>query len=411
MISLPASAVSPASSLLKKGDSPGAPGADPVPDFQQPDNVAFDRLRRTATFREGGHDRWCRAHLLVIGCGTLGSRLSTEIVRSGASVTLVDPDVGQPHNTGTQAVVAGQPKAPAVAAACGQIRPGSARSLVSDVLHAGVGPFVDCQAIVDVTDDPNLALPLTLLSNGLGIPLVRAAVDGSGAHELGRVLVSHGGAGYACQICNSAENDLLGLRATPCIGGRPDRPSTLAGGAIASAIVGICLLQLQRLITGNDSHLAFNVELILDLSNLQLLPIEHRRSVSCLSRHERWSLVPVAQTADGLTVAKTFELAERIGGSTNVAIEPFLHPLHVGASCTCGTRQMAAGTRWHAAPSCTECGSAMTWSGHQLSRLNRSQIETLKLEDRTWLDLGMPAAGAMFAIHRAGAAPVHLVLA
>ena len=56
--------------------------------------------------------------------------------------------------------------------------------------------FVDC------TDDPALAHPLALLSNGLSLPLVRLAVDGSGQRELGRVSVSHGGGGHACQLCS-----------------------------------------------------------------------------------------------------------------------------------------------------------------------------------------------------------------
>ena len=68
---------------------------------------------------------------------------------------------------------------------------------------------------------------MTLLSNGLGVPLVRVAVDGTGTQELGRVLVSHGGAGRACQICNSAESDLRGRGRTPCLAGQVD-PSLFA---------------------------------------------------------------------------------------------------------------------------------------------------------------------------------------
>ena len=378
---------------------------------ENPASVAFDRLRRTATFREGGHARWRRAHLIVIGCGTLGSRLAPEIVRSGASVTLVDTKVGQLHNTGTQAVIADEPKASAVAAECEKIRPGSARSLVCDVCHVGVGEFEKCTAIVDATDDPNLALPLTLLSNGLGKPLVRIAVDGSGALELGRIMVSHGGAGHACQVCNSAASDLRGRRRTPCLTGQPDRPPTLAGGAIASAIVGVGMLQLQRLVTGNDAQLALGRELILDLSNLQLLPIEHRRSERCLSQHESWSPIRVEQTAAAITVADTFALAERVTGSPIVAIEPYAHPLHIGASCVCGTQQLAVGTEWLAAPSCPDCGAPMTWSPHQLQRLSRAQVEALELSDRTWLELGLPDTGAMVVIHRQAAAPARLIFA
>lgn len=360
---------------------------------------AFSRLGQTATFRAGGLSAWRRARVAVVGIGVLGSRLAVEAVRSGARALLIDPDLGEAHNLGTQAVVTDEPKAETVAAACNAVRPGAAEARACDVRHVGIGELRTCDLLVDCTDDPALALPLTRISNGLGRPLVRVAVDGSGQYELGRVLVSHGGDGHACQLCSTRQEDLVGRARTPCRPEGPERPPTLAGGAIASAIVGLALLQAQRIVTGNDLATVFDHETVLDLTHGQLLQIAHPRRDDCLSGHVPWRLVEVGESATAWTVGDALARAEREFGVTRLAIEPYLHPLLVGASCACGTHVTTVGTRWLPPPACHRCGGPTTRGPIEVRRLARSHVDALGLGDRTWAELGLPQRGAMLVVH------------
>ena len=137
---------------------------------------------------------------MAVDSAELATRTVGGAARSGAKVHVYDFDSGETANLGTQAVAVGEPKAESVARVCNEISPGCATAQVSDVRHVGAGEFEQFQLIVDCSDDPSLALPLTELSNGWGVPLLRLAVDGSGRLELGRVTASHGGGGHACLL-------------------------------------------------------------------------------------------------------------------------------------------------------------------------------------------------------------------
>ncbi len=203
-------------------------------------------------------------------------------------------------------------KVEAAVAACDAIRPGVARGFAHDIRHAGIQRWLHCDVMLDCTDDPALAWPLTESSNGTAVPLLRCAVDGSGHLELGRVLCSHGGAAHACQLCSYSLNDLRAtLPRTACPGQARERPPTLAGGAIASAIAGLGILQAQRLVSGNDVERVLGRELILDLSNHRLLEIELTRCERCLSGHRRWEELIEVQPTNHRDLAAIFDLAER----------------------------------------------------------------------------------------------------
>lgn len=279
----------------------------------------FSRLRETRTFRSGGHGRWQESRLAMIGAGNLGGRLAKEAVRSGASVLICDPDVTGRENLGSQDGEVGVPKAEAIAARCNAIFPERAEALVENVREVGVGALARCQLLVDATDDARLAGFLTEVSNGLAIPLLRVAVDGSGQLELGRILASDGGNGHACQLCSRSPGE-ADLPRTPCPGKGPDAPPpTIAGGALGATVAGIALMQAQRLLTGNDVELARDREVLVDLDNLQLLPLGLERSARCVSGHELWQMEEVGKRADAVTVGELVARArDRLGDSVSV---------------------------------------------------------------------------------------------
>lgn len=405
-------------STLRPADSQRSSRRSSAPSCQargfSPESPRFARLRLTGTFLGDAHERWLRARLGVVGCGNLGSRIALEAVRSGASVCAIDHDIGSEENLGTQIVEAGVAKAESIARACEVLAPGSARALTRDVRHVGIGTLRELDLLLDATDDPTLAGPLTLISNGLRIPLLRVALDGTGETESGRVLASHGGGGRACQLCTYSPRDLgADFARTPCPGrDGSGPPPTLAGGAIGMAAAGLGLLQAQRLLGGNDAELVLDREVLIDLGASAIHVFGLVRSEGCLSGHETWDPLPVGRSAAEMTLDGLFEVALReLGPSADPTIEPFLHPLCLAAACACGEAVRAVGTSWAPAPACPRCGGAMRWREDlRWPRLRRAQAAELGVLDVPLTRLGLPSDGALVAAFAEGRPPVRFLL-
>ncbi|NQT39225.1 MAG: hypothetical protein HQ581_17130 [Planctomycetes bacterium] len=123
---------------------------------------------------------WSKCSLTVAGAGMLGQRITTEAVRAGTRVHLIDMDIiTDPFKLGRRFGETGQFKAVAVKAAADAIRPGYVEPWVTDARHHGVGAYASTGVILDASDDPTLAVFLTTVSNGLGVPLIRVAVAAS----------------------------------------------------------------------------------------------------------------------------------------------------------------------------------------------------------------------------------------
>lgn len=372
----------------------------------------YERVRETPTFRYNRFAAWAAARLLVVGCGMLGSRFILEAVRSGlGAVSVVDFEQVEPHNVATQLVRAGYAKVDSIVGDCDAIRPGVAQGKCADIRHVGIGELRRFDAIVDMSDDPALTFPLTEIANGLGIPLLRAAVDGSGRFELGRVLCSDPRDGGACQLCtHSWESLSAGRNRTPCPGAVAHRPPTRAGNALASAISGIALLQSQRLVTGNDLELVRDREVIADLSHWHIMAAVLRQSASCISGHQTWDLIDVS--AGEITVLDDlYAAAARLVGHEDFSLEAYAHPFCLEAACACGHVCPAVGSQWAASPICARCEIPMSWrTAIQVAALTRHQAESLGILDRSLRQLGLPDSGAMFVIRQSGRPVVRFVI-
>jgi len=402
------------------------------------DDDRFDRLRATTTFAGAAHEHWMQATLAVVGAGVLGSLFAREASRSGTHIDLYDFDIGEAHNRGNQHVEVGEPKAEALARLCNAINPGSARAHVADIRHVGAGSFEHIALIVDCTDDAALALPLTELSNGWGIPLLRLAVDGSGRLELGRVLVSHGGQGHACQLCASSWKDVFdpGAR-TPCLGDEKQQAPTNAGSALAMSVAGLGLLYAQRLVGGNGSDRILDGEVIVDLDTPGILPMKLRRNEECLSGHTRFDPTHLDRTAANTTVKELFWLArialenEPLADSEAVADSETAtdsrnagplqeislvfrgHPILLGVACPgCGLELVRPGTFWRPAPECPRCDVVMERRRDAaLDHMNQAQARALGLADTSCEALGLPTKGALVIARAPGYSPVQLLFA
>lgn len=372
----------------------------------------YHNLAQTPNFRDGRYEMWSHAMLAVIGVGLLGFRVAEEAVVSGAQVLVFDPDIGELANLGTQRCRAGMPKAQTLVEQCDAIRPGRARAFACDVRHAGIRPLLECDLWLDCTDDPALAWPLTVLSNGLRKPLLRCAVDGSGQSELGRVLCSSGGTGHACQLCSYAVPD--GLRRahrTPCLGQHRDgRPPTLAGGAIGAGIAGLALSLSQRLVTGHDAESVLDHEFILDWTTYQFIRLRLPRSGRCLSGHQAWQWLDTDVSVHEGTLRDLFGAGQQQLSTAPQAIGVHFLPLNLQAYCSCGSVREAVGTARATAPLCPSCGRPMQW-------LEQTRIESVRLDqaydlgllDRSLDSLGIPA-GALIAATAPDRSAVRMLL-
>ncbi|MGA2033607.1 MAG: ThiF family adenylyltransferase [Thermoguttaceae bacterium] len=375
---------------------------------------SLSRLPETSLFHAGdAWPRWSQSSLLIAGAGALGTPLAFETVRAGArGVTIVDKDtITDPLRIGAGYGGCGRSKAFALAGACEAITPGRVRALHGDLRHVGVGVFAAADLIVDATDDPNLAGYLTRISNGVGTALMRVAVDGSGRHNRGRVLISHGGGGHACQLCCWEVKHLLrSLPRTPCPGVVGGPAPTLAAHSTTTGMAGVALHYAMRLLTGDQDVL--DRETIIDLDNMQIIQQRLARAEACLSGHKRWQWEQVDARAQGCTLRAAFDLlSERLGGEAELS--DYCHPLWTAADCSnCGGVQGAVGTWWAVPPACSRCGAPTAWQlGSDLTTLALHEAEQWGVLDRTLAELGLPERGAMLIGRARGARPVRIVLA
>ncbi len=375
------------------------------------------RVRGTSLLTGDPFARWRTARIAIIGAGALGSHFALAVVRSGAVVLAIDADRVEAHNVGTQAVpiaAVGRRKVDAVVDACDAIEPGRAFALPIDVRGVGYGVLAACDLIVDCTDAGGLARHLTSISNAAAIPLVRLAVDGTGTREMGRVLVSHGGGGHACQLCSYGVEDLVGGPPTPCPGGRADdgaegRAPTLAGMATTLAVVGLGLLQAQRLVGGRDRERALDHETLLDLTGGVLHTLALARSARCLGDHAPITAVALASTTAEITLRGLFAKARDLLRAPDPTLTPLAAPLALAAACSCGSGVVQPACVWSTPPACPRCGRAMYWRRDALlASIGAAQAAHLRILDAPLAALGIPDGALVVA--RAGATRTDLLL-
>jgi hypothetical protein len=333
---------------------------------QVPDEHLHERLVRTSLFTADSVRTWTEARLGIVGAGAIGGRVAHEAVLSGiGSVAVWDFDVTEPGNLWNQFGDIGVAKVDGLVRRCDMIRPGRVTGHKYDVRHTGIRPLLDCDLLIDCSDDPGLVWTLSEISNGIGLPYMRAAVDGSGLQDMGRVACWRLGLGSACPICPYSPEDLQrSFARTPCPAATGDeRPPTLAGSAISSVIAGYALHQAQRLIAGTDDDRVIDRELLVDMTNGHFHEIQLPPSASCLSGHRHWDWLDMPQTVNETTLADVFALAQSCLEPDDLCLAAYQHPLNDQAVCNCGASTAAFGSAWAEPPICGSCGRRMQWLG------------------------------------------------
>ena len=169
--------------------------------------ATHDRLERTATILAPAHA--ASRHVLIIGLGSVGSRIANELARTGGgSLTLVDPDRVQAANLSRSPYEArdvGRAKVDALARLLKAAAPGIAlRRRRMRVNAEGEewlrGAMTDVDLVIAATDDPAAQLILNRLAAEAGAPSLYIGLTARG-HGGEVLLVSPGRTPcYACAL-------------------------------------------------------------------------------------------------------------------------------------------------------------------------------------------------------------------
>ena len=252
----------------------------------------LNRLTQTSLFRDTeAYRRWLQSSLLIGGAGMLGTPLACEAVRAGIRVKVGGrrPDHRRGQDRARPMRRCGRSKAVALAAACDAINPGRAEALHADLRHVGIGVFAASTMIIDATDDPTLAGYLTTnFQRPWGGP-----ADAGGGGRLGSVQL-RAGVDLARwrrprlpDVRWELKHIMKSLPRTPCPGAADLPPPTIATNATTTAVAGLALHYIMRLVAGNPQ--VFDRETILDLDNMTIFEQRLVRSPQCISRHRSWA--------------------------------------------------------------------------------------------------------------------------
>jgi molybdopterin/thiamine biosynthesis adenylyltransferase len=247
-------------------------------------------------------------HVVVVGCGNIGSHLVPHLARMPEVgwVTLIDRDVYTPDNIEGQDIVAGDVDKPKAEVQAARLR--------------RINPRLDARPVVDGVEN----LPLVLLRGDvilagldsklarqvvnekawqLGCPLIDAGVDGPGM--LARVSVYRPGPDAPCLQCFWTEADYRTVEQVfPCAGGgdgtaaggvgSPPTGAPSALGALAGALQAIECRKLLAGETGEDDGEGREILIDARYGNLYVTSLE--RDPDCRMREHRFDPVIAGPT-------------------------------------------------------------------------------------------------------------------
>ncbi len=338
-------------------------------------------------------------HVVVVGCGGIGSSLIPHLARMSEvnRVTLIDRDVYEPANLRTQDIVPSEV--------------GKAKALVQARRLRRIDPTLQVEAIVGPVENVALGrLKSNLILAGLdsrrarqvvnekawelGIAWIDAGVDG--AALLARVSVYFPGPGGACAICGWTPADFEAVETEyPCTdeeNGDPaaEPPATNAPSAIGGLAASLQAIECRKILAGNEGRnetggggnsTGVAREILLDAAGGNLYVTRLVFNPDCL--------MPIhgsAAGADPTDGADVCSHAARIGevigpsirpvtgsahGAVPIRLEVIGQPFVTGLICEkCGTRRpflkLKASLhrgRGDQGPKCTKCGQEMVATG------------------------------------------------
>ncbi len=365
------------------------------------------RYARLASIKFAGH-----AGLLALqqhrvgiaGLGTLGGETLRHLAMLGVPMVLLDRGMVEPENLGTQGFAAdhvGLSKVKARTLQAQQLNPSC--NIVgrhTDIEALGLAALRDVDLVLSCLDSFAARLVLHDAVWRLGIPMVDAAVDGSGERLYGRIIVYDPRQPEApCMQCAwddatyaQVMQDRVGQGCPTwleAVSGAPDAPPTFAISSLASVVAGLQTTQALRLLLGDTSGVGR--EQIIDIDHTLFQDVVVRRAARCRFDHDIWPLMAPPASAWARPVGDLFTQAETdLGGA--VTLQTHRRILATELLCsTCGSTRPIAKFVHAIQPAemtCT-CGELAQPVGFScLPTFNRSQAAGFM--HHTWQQLGLP---------------------
>jgi molybdopterin/thiamine biosynthesis adenylyltransferase len=266
------------------------------------------------------------AHVIVVGCGNIGSQLIPHLGRLTAvdRVTLVDDQAYEPGNIRSQAIDAadvGKPKSRVQSARLRRIRPDmSVEAVVSPVECLPRGSL-RCDLILSGLDSRLARMRLGQSLWRLGdVPWIDAGVDPE--NLLARVSAYFPGEGRPCYECAWSDRDYQALEAAyPCDPGAESPRSTNAPSGLGSLAASLQVIAAQKLLEGRPDLVPMGHELVIDARHHKQYLTILRRNPRCRFDHQVWTIEEFEDDACSLGRALTLHGGRLQGGESSLRVE------------------------------------------------------------------------------------------
>ena len=328
-------------------------------------------------------------------------------------LVFVDRDVVEAVNLGTQGFTEehiGLAKTEARARWLGPLNPACRIEplIHADIRQLGLGALRGCDVLFSCLDSRIARVTVNEMATRLGIPWIDASLDGMGRSMCVRV------AGYdprnpacGCYLC---PHDSVSFR--KMLDAETDGPScstkwwepqeegsspTAAISALGGAAASIQAIWGLKILLGPTENIA-GKEVYFDPDRGAFSIHQLKRNPRCLFDHQVYAVVPLDCNMHQMTVEQTFAIAEKNLGES-VSLELVHRALVTRLRCSeCGAEVTPYRTLeiLTAGDVVCHCSGEMTPSvADLLERFDRSQAA--EFLDRTWADIGLPAADVVIA--------------
>jgi molybdopterin/thiamine biosynthesis adenylyltransferase/Zn ribbon nucleic-acid-binding protein len=349
------------------------------------------------------------AHIVLVGCGNIGSHVVPHLARMGEvdSVTIVDRDVYEPRNLVGQDIMpadVGKPKAVVQARRLRRIKPGlRVQPVVDTVEHLPLGVLRSDVLLTGL--DSRLARQIVNeRASMLGVAWIDAGVRAEGS--LARVTVYVPGDGRPCLECGFSEEDYEGREQTyPCSTsgndpGAPDAtnaPSSL--GALAASLLSI---ECERLIDCRGDSDVGGFSILVEAAHHQYYMTRLAYNPNC--RMPEHKPVPiVGEVPRDASLETLFEDVAHMrrgtparddDGGADGRVRVMGQSFATGLTCpTCGNRRgifhLKVALEKGPAVSCEACGHAMRPTGFDTTDEFRRSTLSPEIATRSLGDIGI----------------------
>lgn len=278
---------------------------------------------------------------VLFGLGNIGGFSAGLLARLPGlrSLTLIDRDVYDASNLGSQDIVAadvGKPKAIVQAERLRRITPQlRVEAIVDDIEHVPLGAL-RADVLVACLDSRRARQYANQSAWRVGAVWIDAGVQADGL--LARVNVYQPAADQACLECGWDRRDYeLVEQVYPCSGGAPAPAATNAPASLGALAAALQVLECQKILSGEPERAAIGKQVLLDAASHRHFVTRFRYNAACRFDHATWEIEVLDRRPNQLTVGDAFALAPRGGDDAGVALRVEGQVFVLKLTCpTCG---------------------------------------------------------------------------